>query len=211
MYQEMSVAKKQRRSFPLPRKPIATPGPGKVETLEERVRRIYQARGGPIIGWLVDEARRRGHDMQMMSRELGVTYGYINQLRSGHRSTENLSQGVVDACARYLGVAPIVVKIVAGIVTMHDFSQQQESAEEQVERINRRLLDDPVVRAAVPVDIAHLDKDAKRALAFLYAESSATDVFDLRGLPDIVRWLQRAAVIHDESEGLALEAQRQAN
>ena len=56
-----------------------------VETKEERVRRLYSYEGGALMGWLLDECRIRGFTLQALAAELGVTYGYLNQLRSGLR------------------------------------------------------------------------------------------------------------------------------
>ena len=52
------------------------------ESREERVSRLYASPGGPLIGWLFDECRRRRQEYREMAACLGVTYGYVNQLRS---------------------------------------------------------------------------------------------------------------------------------
>jgi len=57
----------------------------------ERVMRCYRHPGGPLLGWLADEAKRRGHTGQAMAESLGVTAGYIHQLRTGHRHLCNIS------------------------------------------------------------------------------------------------------------------------
>ena len=46
------------------------------ETAAERVSRLCAGQGGALVGWLCDEARRRGQELQAMAREVGVTYGY---------------------------------------------------------------------------------------------------------------------------------------
>jgi len=173
------------------------------ETPSQRVQRIYTSPGGPLCGWLYDEARRRGHNLREMAQRVGVTYGYIVQLRSGHRSCANLSQIVVEGCARYLGVPAIVVKLVAGVVSLSDFAFPYESEEQMVDRMVRRVLDDPQVRASVPVDIESLPLESKKAVVSLYAEAVQHELVEARSLPNILQWLQRAAVIHDEHEGLA--------
>ncbi len=175
------------------------------EAPRARLTRLYSAPGGPLLGWLVDEARRRNQSLTEMATELGVTYGYIVQLRNGHRCCENLSNVVVQAAARYLGVPAIVVKLLAGVINVQDFLYPYETEEEFVERAMRRVLDDPQFRVSVPVDVAELPLEAKKALVMLYAESVPHDVLQARSLPNILQWLQRAAVIHDENEGLALD------
>jgi len=72
-----------------------------------RIGRIYNSEGGPLIGWLFDEARLRNQNLREMSQELGVTFGYINQMRNGQRHAHNMSQKMTKACADYLGVLRI--------------------------------------------------------------------------------------------------------
>mgnify|MGYP001600330484 FL=1 len=67
------------------------------ESKADRVERLYQSPGGPLMGWVFDEAHTRGHDVKEMAQALGVTYGYINQMRNGIRSTEGISQDFAEA------------------------------------------------------------------------------------------------------------------
>lgn len=168
------------------------------ETKSERAERFYREPGGALIGWLLDEARLRGIAPNEMAAALGVTYGYISQLRTGIRKTEDISHDFCVACARYLSVPTIAIKIVAGVVRMSDFLHPAESEEAAVERAIRHIQGDPVVRQAVPVNLSSLSFEAKKAVALLYVQSSNQDVFGLKELPAIVHWCQRAAVLHDD-------------
>ena len=181
---------------------------GRIETAEERVIRLYNSAGGPLLGWLTDEAHSRGLTQGELASRLGVTYGYIAQLRNGHRQVNSISHGFATACARFLGVPAVVVFLLSGFLTMRDFAFTQESEEEILERAIRLVQSDPHIRASLPVDLALLPQDAQRAIVLLYSESTGADVFRLRELPECVRWLQRAAVIHDESEFAAQAGHR---
>lgn len=172
----------------------------KDETAAERVSRLYSYPGGPLVGWLFDEARRRGQDYKDMAAELGVTYGYINQLRSGLRSPAHISQEMADGCARYLGVPTIVVKLVAGRIMLSDFLYPDESEADTLDRALRQVQDDPKVRQLVPYELALFPQDAKKVIALLYSEATGQDVLGVRELPEMLRTLQRAAAIHRESE-----------
>lgn len=178
------------------------------ETPTERVTRLYATQGGPLIGWLYDECRRRGQDFRQMADELGVTYGYINQLRSGLRLVCNISDEFAVNAARYLGVPTVVVKVIAGRIPMSDFVHPQESEADALDRAMAQMLDDPVARCALPADLHGLPLDAKRALVAMYVESSGRDLLGMHHLPAMVRWLQRLAEIHDESEGEAVRGNR---
>lgn len=168
-----------------------------------RVMDCYRRAGGPLLGWLLDEAKRRGHTGLALALELGVTVSYIHQLRSGHRQLAHISDNFARACSRYLGVPSIVVKLLAGRVSVADFLIPAASEAEVIERGFRSMLDDPSVRPLIPVDVDALSADARRALVMLYAEVTHNDVFGARELPTVLRYLQQAAVVHDENQEMA--------
>lgn len=178
------------------------------ESREERVSRLYASPGGPLIGWLFDECRRRRQEYREMAACLGVTYGYVNQLRSGLRQARHISDDFAVSCAHYLGVPPVVVKMVAGRIPMSDFVTPREREEDALDRAMAQMLDDPVARRNLPADMSELTLSAKRALVAMYIEASGRDVFGMHQLPEMVRWLQRAAAIHDESEAEVLRGHR---
>lgn len=165
----------------------------------ERVMNCYRHPGGPLLGWLADEAKRRGQTGQAMAESLGVTAGYIHQLRTGHRHLCNISDAFPRACARYLGVPPIVVKLLAGRIAVADFLNPEVSEEELIERGFRSMLGDSSVRELMPIDLEALTPEARRALVMLYAEVTHADIFGARELPNLLRYLQQAAVVHDEN------------
>lgn len=165
----------------------------------DRVSRLYTSPGGPFIAWLFDECRRRREDYKDMAAHLGVTYGYINQLRSGLRRTEHISDDVAQSAARYLGVPTIVVKLVAGRISASDFMPADENEEAATDRAYARMLDDPAARQAIPTDVGDLPLKAKQALVMMYSEASGNDVLGLRQLPEMLRWLKSAADVHDAS------------
>lgn len=90
------------------------------ESATERWKRLYRAKGGPLVGWLLDEAVNRKMDVPALARELGVTIGYLSQLHSGMRETANISREFAAACGVYLGVPAVVVQVVAGHLTLLD-------------------------------------------------------------------------------------------
>lgn len=77
------------------------------ETTSQRWKRLYRQPGGPLMGWLQDEAVKQGMDFAGLARELKVSTGYLAQLRSGIR--EHVSYEFAAAAAVFLGV-PTVVK-----------------------------------------------------------------------------------------------------
>lgn len=201
----------KKSSFQLAIHPIvqqqdAQPGSRVKETAQERVERLYAEDGGPLLGWLIDEAQLRGQLLNEMASALGVTYGYINQLRNGIRKVSNISNEFARSCANYLGVPTVVVKLVSGSISLSDFAWPALDEEMVVERAFQRMLTDPNVRPSLPRHAQKLPVAAKRAMVMMYADITGVDLFGVRQLPDIVHWLQRAAIVHDGHEGQALEA-----
>lgn len=169
---------------------------------EERLVRVmdcYRRPGGPLLALLADEAKRLGQTRSAMSAALGVTGSYIYQLRTGHRKMAHISDTFVGACARYLRVPPIVVKLLAGRVSVADFWSPEMSEEEVIERGFRHMLNDPAVRDLLPLDAENLPTGARKALVLLYAENTRTDLFGARELPTMLRYLQQAAMVHEEN------------
>lgn len=175
------------------------------ESKVARIGRIYNSEGGPLIGWLFDEARLRNQNLKEMSKELGVTFGYINQMRNGQRHAQNMSQKMTKACADYLGIPPIVVMLLSGAISMRDFVLKHESEEQLIDRTIRKIQNDPQVRQSVPERLLDLPLDAKKAMVAMYGEVAGFDIFNVRRLPTILNGLQRAAIAHDENEFIAAE------
>ena len=180
-----------------------------IETPKERVERLYAEDGGPLLGWLMDEAQLRGQLLNEMASALGVTYGYINQLRNGIRKVSNISNEFARSCANYLGVPPVVIKLVSGSISLSDFAWPAVDEDMVVERAFQRMLCDPNVRPSLPRNAHKLPVPAKRAMVMMYADITGVDIFGVRQLPDIVHWLQRAAIVHDGHEGHAMETKLQ--
>jgi transcriptional regulator with XRE-family HTH domain len=179
--------------------------PGDKETAEERVLRLYKVDGGPLVGWLLDEANSRGQSSDEMAREIGVSCSYIAQLRNGHQSSVDIRQEVAEACGKYLGVPPVVIKLMAGGIRLSDFVCAHETEEEMLDRVMRKVQADPQLRYLLPPNLSQLSLVAKKALALMYAETAGHEIFGHRELPSIVRYLQRAAMFHDANESNALD------
>lgn len=91
------------------------------ERSSDRWKRLYSAPGGPLMGWLVEEATNKGISLAELAAELCVTGGYLGQLRDGIRETANISRDFAAACAMFLQVPMVVVLIVAGHLKLVDF------------------------------------------------------------------------------------------
>jgi transcriptional regulator with XRE-family HTH domain len=70
--------------------------------------------GGMLLAMLVGAARERRESLNKAALQIGVSYGYINQLRSGARSVRLISDDFAQNCAHYLGISRIKVLIASG-------------------------------------------------------------------------------------------------
>ena len=181
-------------------------GTASAESNEQRVQRLYKSEGGPLLGWLEDEAQKRGQTLQEKSAELGVTYGYIAQLRSGKRSQQTISKNFAASCARYLGIPTVVVLLLSGFLTLRDFASQDMDEEAQLNRELRKMMKDPQLMLVLgAVDLLSLSVDSKRMLVSLCGELLGHDYMAGPSIPRMVGHLQRAAVVHNEKELAILE------
>jgi len=178
------------------------------ESPEQRVRRLHSASGGSLMGWLLDEARIRGMALNVMATELGVTYGYINQLRSGLRSVAQVSPRFIQNAARFLGVPAVVVKLMAGHLSVSDFMPPGQTEEEFVERAFNKVLLDPKASMFVSFELLVAHIDVKKDFLAMYAEVTGDDIFNWHELPEILQWLRLATVAHAAN---AANAQSSAN
>ena len=168
------------------------------ENAAGRSTRLYWSAGGPLLEWLIDEARTNNETLDAMSSKLGVTYGYVHQLRTGRRLTRNIRQNFVAKCAAYLGVQVIVVKLLAGIISLSDFSLPGETEEEMIDRALGAIERHKKTRFPLPESPLSLPLDVKKSLLTMYGEASGEDVFGLQKLPQIRRVLRSAASVFEE-------------
>lgn len=166
---------------------------------EQRLMRLYTSEGGALSAWLTEESQRRGHTKRRLAEELGISVPYTYLLRTRPGYARGLSSKVVAACARYLGVPPIVVKVLAGAVPMSDFLWPEQSEEQVIDRAMESMTQDPIARVLLPADLKSLPLDVRRSLVLLYAESSSQDVLGVRQLPDVLQHLQAAVAVHDNN------------
>lgn len=77
--------------------------------------------GTPLMEVLEAAAKRKRLNKQELAEALGVTYGYLAQLKNAVREPKNISDSFAEACAGFLGVPRIQVLLLAGRVRPSDF------------------------------------------------------------------------------------------
>jgi len=157
--------------------------------------RNVQGERNLLLETLVREANAKGQQLAALAEELGVTYGYIAQLRNGHRSTENISNKFALNCARYLGVPCITVKLLAGRVRPEDFVLPAELEAKRVEEGLRRLADDPMLGGFVPPTLWDQPTEVKQLVLMLFQEVSGCGVFGYSRTPKAIEAAMRGAYL----------------
>ena len=94
---------------------------------------------------------KRNETKNEMSKDIGVTYGYINQLTNGHRKVSQISDEFSRSCAKYLGVSRLIVLVLAGRIELSEVealiqaidappNQLREFIESYMASVNNTLL-----------------------------------------------------------------------
>jgi transcriptional regulator with XRE-family HTH domain len=156
--------------------------------------------GGVLIGWLFREANARGQHLSEMARELGVTYGYIHQLRTGVRKVEGISPCVTQAVARYLQVPAVLVMVAVGRIRTEDFVVPTVSRAACLKQGLRQVEADPLFGCVMPQSLWTASDELKQFVLALYADATQTELFPQRGLPMMLQDLQRAALAFEDDQ-----------
>jgi transcriptional regulator with XRE-family HTH domain len=131
-----------------------------------------QRPGSTLIRWLLYAANERGMSLRDLADNLGVTYGYISQLRTGIRQVSGISDEFSSACARFLGVPRIAVLLAAGRVHPEDYYHSPEEVRELVRRGVSALMRDPEIGPLVPANLEVADYEMQRLVVLLYERAT---------------------------------------
>lgn len=128
--------------------------------------------GGPrLMALLRAEASKRGQSLSELASALGVTQGYVSLLTCGRRHVENINAEFIRRSAEYLGVASIVVKLAAGIVSLDDFTDNGTREDFLVERLFSDVRRDPEFGAVWPGGEEVLNREQRRFVAYCYLQA----------------------------------------
>ncbi len=121
---------------------------------------------------LIQCAQERDIRLDTMARELGVNYGYINQLRNGIRSVKCIGNDFSIACANFLGVPRMMVLMLADIVTLEDLSECKNMLATEVYRAMDFICGDPDWGPMMTPCIRHSDELSLFGVVKLYEAST---------------------------------------
>ena len=176
------------------------------ETPAQRALRLYKHPAGPLVAWLLDDAKLRRHNAVTLAHELGVSNVEMQLLERGEAPELLLDRAFIAKAAQYLGIPPITARLLTGDISVRDFGTRNGPEHVGIEREFARFMANPQLRALVADDDAELTLDYKRFLLDIHATHRQLDWPELPRLPEILKWLQRAAIVHDDNGGLAARA-----
>lgn len=124
----------------------------------------------PLLASLYQQARHRQENPYDLATQLGCTVSYLLQLSNGTRKTERIARPFTEACARYLGVTPIEVQVMAGQIQARDFIVPGLPASELASGL-RRLSTDRTLGALMPAALWQAHRDIQHYVLWLYHEA----------------------------------------
>lgn len=154
--------------------------------------------GGLLIAALIRCANERRLQLNDMSKELGVSYGYVNQLRNGVRQINQVSDDFALSCARFLGVPRLTVLMMAGRLSAADLFEHEEMMGTELERAMAYICDDPQWGPLVTQELRHSGSDTKFVVVRMYEKATGKVLMraalDYKALSAELETLQR---VHD--------------
>lgn len=158
--------------------------------------------GGTLLAALITCANERRLQMNTMAEELGVTYGYVNQLRNGIRTVAQISDSFALECAIFLGIPRLTVLAMAGRITKEDAYEDRQMLATEIQRAMAYIAADPKWAPYLTVGLKSMDSESLFMLVTLYEKAE-----DKVLLPKAVNL---ASLMEELSKLEAVKAQRNA-
>ena len=123
--------------------------------------------GSALLVMLLNTAIDKQLQLQELAAELGVTYSYLSQLRSGYREIINVSENFLSRAAAFLEVPRLGVLLAAGRVKISDFYAVSDIAS-KIEPALRFIQVDGEIGGSMPATVFLADKDLQLFIIDLY-------------------------------------------
>jgi hypothetical protein len=129
-------------------------------------------RGSTLLAWLFSEANNKGLQLKEMAAKIGVTYGYVHQLRTGLKPVPGLSEEVIDNCATFLCVPRIAVLVAADIVRAEDLYAESDCVRTYLQPALRFIRHDPRWGGLMHPTVFEADEKIQQLIILLYEEAT---------------------------------------
>jgi hypothetical protein len=128
--------------------------------------------GGILLSMLIQRANELGHQLGDMAKELGVTYGYISQLRTGLRKTHQISDAFATSCALYLGAPRMTVLLASGRVKPEDVFPDPNELLNTLPRAIQFIRHDTEFGPLMPPDMLNADPQLQYFVVTMYEKAT---------------------------------------
>ena len=122
-----------------------------------------------MLDLLDKQAAAQGMTQQEQAAAVGVSYGYIAQLRSGMREVANVSDDFLAACAQFLGLSRLAVMLAAGKLSVADLYEPGQLEPLLVAAWEAMLAD---AEGAVPGELDLLSPEGRLFVIRLYERAN---------------------------------------
>jgi transcriptional regulator with XRE-family HTH domain len=154
--------------------------------------------GGLLLAALIQAANERRQQLNDMARDLGVTYGYINQLRNGIRSVNQVSDDFALACATYLEVPRITVLMLAGRITPADAFEDRNMMAAELARAMKFICDDPKWGPLMTMELRNATPESSYAIIRMYEAATGKVLMATHiDLPTLAKEIESLREIQD--------------
>lgn len=154
-----------------------------------------QRPGGLLLAALIHCANERRLQLNDMAKELGVTYGYINQLRNGFRAVNQVGDDFALGCARFLGVPRLTVLMLAGRITPADAFENRDLMAGEIGRAMAFICQDPEWGHMVTAELRNSSLESQFLLVRMY--EAATKKVLMNTLIDIETLAEKIAALQE--------------
>ena len=134
--------------------------------------------GGLLLAALITCANERRLQLNDMASELGVTYGYINQLRNGIRKVSQVSDEFALACSYFLGIPRLTILMLAGRLNPEDLFEQDNMLAAEVSRAMGFICDDLVWGHLITPELRSGSEHSQFAVVKLYEAATGKVLMD---------------------------------
>jgi transcriptional regulator with XRE-family HTH domain len=134
--------------------------------------------GGLLLAALIRCANERRLQLSDMASALGVTYGYINQLRNGIRQVNQVSDEFASACSHFLGIPRLTILMLAGRLNPEDLFEQDNMLATEVTRAIGFICDDLVWGHLITPELRCTSEHSQFAVVKLYEAATGKILID---------------------------------
>ena len=139
--------------------------------------------GSVLLKLIYEEGFKRGLQISEIAAEIGVSYGYMAQLRNGLRSVPHVSDEVLQNIATFLQVPRFTLLLAAEKIKLSDF-YEPTTLEHSIEVALVDMSRDPQWAGIVPVSLVDADPKIKLLTIRLYEKATGKKLIPFQIFPE---------------------------